>query len=59
MALVIKDRVKEGTTTTGTGDIALSGAGATFSPFNSHMTNGDTTYYAIVHTSSGTDEWEV
>jgi len=50
MALVIKDRVKEGTTTTGTGDITLSGAGATFSPFNSHMTNGDTTYYAIVHT---------
>ena len=59
MALVIKDRVKEGTTTTGTGDISLAGAGATFSPFNSHMTNGDTTYYAIVHTSSGTDEWEV
>ena len=59
MALVIKDRVKEGTTTTGTGDITLAGAGATFSPFNSHMTNGDTTYYAIVHTSSGVDEWEV
>ncbi len=37
----------------------LDGAGATFPPFNSHMTNGDTTYYAIVHTSSGTDEWEV
>jgi hypothetical protein len=59
MALVIKDRVKEGTTTTGTGAISLSGAAATFSPFNSHMTNGDTTYYAIVHTSSGVDEWEV
>ena len=59
MALVIKDRVKEGTTTTGTGDISLAGAGATFAPFNSHMTNGDTTYYAIVHTSSGVNEWEV
>ena len=59
MALVIKDRVKEGTTTTGTGDISLAGASATFATFQSHMTNGDTTYYAIVHTSSGVDEWEV
>ena len=23
------------------------------------MTNGDTTYYAVVHTSSGVDEWKV
>jgi hypothetical protein len=23
------------------------------------MTNGDTTYYAVVHTASGVDEWEV
>ena len=59
MAFILKDRVKEGTTTTGTGDISLAGASATFEPFNSYMSNGDTTYYAIAHTASGVDEWEV
>ena len=59
MAFIIKDRVKEGTTTAGTGAFALGGAGATFEPFNSYMSNGDTTYYAVVHTASGVDEWEV
>ena len=60
MALIIKDRVKEVTTTSGTGDITLTGSSfATFVPFNSYMTNGDTSYYAIEHTSSGIDEWEV
>ena len=59
MAFIIKDRVKEGTTSTGTGAIALGGATSTFDSFQSYMTNGDTTYYAIVHTSSGVDEWEV
>ncbi len=59
MAFVIKDRVKEGSTFTGTGDITLSGAAATFDPFSSHMTDGDTTYYVIAHTATGVDEWEV
>jgi hypothetical protein len=59
MAFIIKDRVKEGTTTTGTGALTLGGSSATFDPFNSFMTNGDTTYYAVVHTASGVDEWEV
>lgn len=59
MALVIKDRVKVTTTTTGTGAVSLSTASATFSAFSDHMSNADTTYYAIVHTTSGTDEWEV
>jgi hypothetical protein len=59
MALIIKDRVKEITTTTGTGDVSLGGASATFDAFQSVMSNGDTTFYAIVHTASGTDEWEV
>ena len=47
MALIIKDRVKEGTTSTGTGSIALAGSSATFDAFNSYMTDGDTTYYSI------------
>lgn len=59
MALVIKDRVKETTTSTGTGAVSLGGASATFDAFQSVMSNGDTTFYAIVHTASGTDEWEV
>jgi len=59
MALIIKDRVKEITTTTGTGAVSLGGSSATFDAFQSVMSNGDTTFYAIVHTASGTDEWEV
>lgn len=59
MAFILKDRVKENSTTTGTGNISLGGASATFDTFQSYLTNGDTTYYAIAHTSSGVDEWEV
>lgn len=59
MALVIKDRIKENSTTTGTGAIALGGASATYAAFNSVMSNNDTTYYAIAHTATGVDEWEV
>lgn len=59
MAFTLKDRVKETSTTTGTGNISLGGAAATFDTFQSFLSNGDTTFYAIVHTSSGVDEWEV
>ena len=48
MALVVADRVKETTTTTGTGAITLAGAAANFVTFSSVLSNGDTTYYAIV-----------
>ena len=48
MALVVADRVKETTTTTGTGAITLAGATANFVTFSSVLSNGDTTYYAIV-----------
>jgi len=59
MAFILKDRVKESTTTTGTGNISLGGALATFDTFQSYLSNGDTTFYAIAHASSGVDEWEV
>jgi len=59
MALVLKDRVRETTTTTGTSNLTLGGASATFDTFASVMSTNDTTYYAIVHTANGTDEWEV
>lgn len=56
MALVLKDRVKETTATTGTGTVTLAGAVAGFSSF-SVIGNGNTTYYAIVAQTPG--EWEV
>ena len=48
MALKIFDRVKETTATTGTGTITLAGAVANFETFASNLSDGDTTYYAIV-----------
>ena len=57
MALVVKDRVKETTTTTGTGAITLAGAVAGFQAFSGVLSDSDTTYYAIVHRN--TAEFEV
>lgn len=48
MALVVKDRVKETTTTTGTGAISLGGAVDNFQAFSSVLSDADTTYYAII-----------
>jgi len=56
MALVLKDRVKEQTTTTGTGTITLGGSISGFESFAS-VGDGNTTYYAIVNQAA--DEWEV
>ena len=47
MALVIADRVKETTTTTGTGTINLAGAVAAFQTFVAGVGTGNTCYYAI------------
>ena len=57
MALVVKDRVKETTTTTGTGSVTLAGAATGFQTFNSAISVGNTTYYCIA--GQGTSEWEV
>jgi hypothetical protein len=54
MALILKDRVKEATTTTGTGTLTLAGAADGFQSFSA-IGDGNTTYYAI---TDGTD-WEV
>jgi hypothetical protein len=48
MALVLKDRVKETTSTTGTGAISLGGAVANFQAFSAVLSDTDTTYYAII-----------
>ena len=56
MALVLKDRVKETTTTTGTGTVTLLGAATGYQAF-SVIGNGNTCYYAI--SSVGEADWEV
>jgi hypothetical protein len=56
MALVLKDRVKETTTTTGTGSLTLLGASVGYQAF-SVIGNGNTCYYAISSITS--NEWEV
>ena len=57
MALVLNDRVKETTTTTGTGTVNLGGAQTNFETFVAGIGDGNTTYYAIVHRSSA--EFEI
>lgn len=54
MALVVKDRVRETSTTTGTGTFTLAGAVSGFQTFSSAIGNTNTTYYTIIN---GT-EWE-
>ena len=56
MALVIADRVKEISTTTGTGTITLNGAVSGFQAFSA-VGDGNTTFYTIA-AQSGVD-WEV
>ena len=59
MALVINDRVKETSTTTGTGNITLAGvpSGQGTVTFATGIGTSNTTYYAIHN--QGTAEWEV
>lgn len=57
MAHIVADRVKETTTTTGTGNVTLAGGVSTFRAFSAVCANNDTVYYAIAHQSA--NEWEV
>ena len=57
MAFVINDRVKETSTTTGTGTLDLAGAQTGFETFVAGIGNTNTTYYAIFN--QGTAEFEV
>lgn len=57
MALVLNDRVKETSTSTGTGTINLAGAVSGFEGFVAGIGSTNTTYYAIAHQSA--NEWEV
>ena len=57
MAFAVNDRVKETSTTTGTGTLSLAGALTGFQTFVAGIGNSNTTYYAIVHESA--NEFEV
>jgi len=56
MALVVADRVKETTTTVGTGPVTLAGLVTGFQSF-AVVGNNNTTYYTIAGQTSS--EWEV
>ena len=57
MALVINDRVKEISTTTGTGTLTLGGNQTRFETFSAGIRASNTTYYAIYN--QDTNQWEV
>ena len=57
MALVVKDRVQETSTTSGTGTLTLAGAVPGFQTFSSSIGNGNTTFYTIYDNVA--QAWEV
>lgn len=57
MALVLADRVKESSVSTGTGTFTLDGAVTGYQTFSSAIGNGNTCYYTIA--SQTLNEWEV
>ena len=57
MALVLNDRVRETSTSQGTGTINLAGAVTGFQTFVSGIGTGNTTYYAIFE--EGTNLFEI
>ena len=56
MALVIADRVKETTTTTGTSNLELAGAASGFQSFVSGIGTTNTTYYGLIDANGA---WEI
>jgi hypothetical protein len=60
MALILKDRVKESSSSSGTGNITLGGAFPGYQTFNAAIATGSTVYYTIHNLTAGFDtEWEV
>lgn len=53
------DRVKETSTTTGTGALTLAGAVSGFRAFTAVLSNSDTTYYAVEHQSAAEYEYGI
>ena len=60
MALILKDRVKETSSSSGTGSITLGGAFPGYQTFDAAIATGSTVYYTIHNLTAGDDdEWEV
>ena len=60
MALILKDRVKESSSSSGLGSITLGGAFPGYQTFNAAIATGSTVYYTIHNLTAGSDtEWEV
>jgi hypothetical protein len=60
MALILKDRVRETSSSSGTGNITLGGAISGYQTFNAAIASGSTVYYTIHNLTAGVnDEWEV
>ena len=57
MAFILNDRVKENSSTTGTGTFTLGGAVSGFETFSAGIGGSNTTYYCIFET--GTNNFEV
>ena len=57
MAFILNDRVKETSSTTGTGTFTLGGAVSGFETFSAGIGGSNTTYYCIFET--GTNKFEV
>src|SRR5260221_42364 len=58
MPHVYGDRIKESSTSTGTGDFTLGGAVSSYRAFSVVCTNGDTVFYTIQNRTDPT-QWEV
>lgn len=57
MALVVSDRVRETSSSSGTGPFTVTGAFTGYTTFAATIGNGNQTYYTITNDSAG--EWEV
>lgn len=57
MAFVVSDRVRETSSSTGTGNFAVTGAFTGYTTFAAAIGNGNSTYYTISNDSLG--QWEV
>ena len=53
MALILKDRVKESSSSSGTGSITLGGAFPGYQTFNAAIATGSSVYYTIHNLSAG------
>jgi hypothetical protein len=57
MAFVVSDRVRETSTSVGTGPFAVTGAFTGYTTFAAAIGNGNSTYYTITNDAAG--QWEV